>query len=59
MLTTKITFALADLIRVWPKCRDKKACVDDWVKFVKWKMVSYKLSYTDKRIKEAILVCEY
>ena len=51
MLTTKITFALADRIREWRKCRDKNPSIDEFVKFVQWKLEDYKLSGSDKRIK--------
>ena len=48
MLTTKITFALADWIREWRKCRDKNPSIDECVKFVQWKLEDYKLSDSDK-----------
>ena len=54
MLTTKITFALADWIREWRKCRDKNPSIDECVKFVQWKLEDYKLSESDKRIIEAM-----
>ena len=50
MLTTKITFALADWIRNWRKCRDKNPSIDECVKFVQWKLDDYKLSDSDKII---------
>ena len=50
MLTTKITFALADWIREWRKCRDKNPSIHECVKFVQWKLEDYKLSDSDKRI---------
>ena len=56
MLTTKITFALADWIREW---RDKNSSVDECVKFVQWKLEDYKLSDSDKRIIEYILPYEF
>ena len=43
MLTTKITFALADWIREWRKCQDKNPSINECVKFVQWKMENYKL----------------
>ncbi len=49
MLTTKITFALADSIREWRKCRDKNPSIDKFVKFVQKKLEDYKLSYSDKK----------
>ena len=58
MLTTKITFALADWIRECHKCRDKNPSIDDCVKFVQWKLDDYKLSDSDKRIIESILLYE-
>ncbi|MDA9728772.1 hypothetical protein N9U52_00815 [Prochlorococcus sp. AH-736-N17] len=58
MLTTKITFALADWIREWRKCRDKNPSIDECVQFVQWKLEDYKLSDSDKRIIESILLYE-
>ena len=58
MLTTKITFALADWIREWRKCRDKNPSIAECVKFVQWKLEDYKLSDSDKRIIESILLYE-
>ena len=57
MLTTKITFALADWIREWRNCRDNNPS-NDCVKFVQWKLEDYKLSDSDKRIIESILLYE-
>ena len=56
MITTKITFALADWIREWRKCRHKNPSIDECVKFVQWKLEDYKLSDSDKRIIESILL---
>ncbi len=56
MITTKITFALADWIREWRKCLDNNPSIDECVKFVKWKLEDYKLSDSDKRIIESILL---
>ena len=58
MLTTKITFALADWISEWRKCRDNNPSIDECVKFVEWKLEDYKLSDSDKRIIESILLYE-
>ena len=58
MLTTKITFVLADCIRDWRECRDKNPFIDECVKFVQWKLYDYKLSDSDKRIIESILLYE-
>ena len=56
MLTTKITFALADWIRDWLKCLDKNPSIDKFIKSVQWKLEDYKLSDIDKRIIEYILL---
>ena len=58
MLTTKITLALADWIRECRKFRDKNPSIDECVKFVQWKLEDYKLSDSDKRIIESILLYE-
>ena len=58
MLTTKITFALADWIREWRKCQGKNPSIDECVKFVQWKLKDYKLSDSDKRVIETILLYE-
>jgi len=58
MLTTKITFALEDWIVEWNKCLDNNLFIDECVKFVQWKLEDYKLSDSDKRIIESILLYE-
>ncbi len=58
MLTTKITFALADWIKEWRKCRDYNPSIDECIKFVEWKLEDYKLTDSDKRIIETILFYE-
>jgi len=58
MLTRKRTFALADWIRELRKCRNKNPSIDECVKFVQWKLEDYKLSDSDKRIIESILLYE-
>ena len=58
MLTTKITFALADWIREWRMCREKNLSIDECVKFVERILEDYKLSDSDKRIIESILLYE-
>tara|TARA_Y100000766_G_C18408725_1_gene366323 strand:+ start:162 stop:344 length:183 start_codon:yes stop_codon:yes gene_type:complete len=58
MLTTKITFALAEWIREWRKCRDKNPSIEDCIKFAEWKLEDYKLTDSDKRIIESILLYE-
>ena len=57
-LTIKITFALADWIREWRKCRDKNPSIDECIQFVEWKLEDYKLTDSDKRIIESILLYE-
>ena len=57
-LTSKITFALVDWIREWHKCGDKNPSIDACVIFVQWKMEDYKLSDSNKRIIESILLYE-
>ena len=58
MLTTKITYALADWIREWRKCRNEPPSLDDCIKFAEWKLENYKLNDSDKRIIETILLYE-
>ena len=58
MLTSKISFALADWIREWRKCRDKNPSIDECIKFVEWKLGDYKVNDSDKRIIESILLYE-
>ena len=58
MLTTKITYALADWIREWRKCRNEYPSLDDCIKFVEWKMENYELKESDKNIVESILLYE-
>ena len=54
ILTKKITFALANWTSEFRKNRDKNPTIDDFVKFVQWKLEDYKLSDSDKRIIEAL-----
>ena len=58
MLTTKITFALADWIRELRECSDNNPSIDESIKFVQWKLEDYKLSDSDNRIIESILLYE-
>ena len=51
---TKKTFALADWIKDWRKCRDKNPSIDECVKFVEWNLDYYKVSDSNKRIIESI-----
>ena len=47
MLTTKITFALADWIIEWRKCWNNNPSIDECIKFVQKKLEDYKLSDSD------------
>ena len=58
MITTKVTYALADWIRVWRKCRNENPSINDCIKFVEWKMENYKLKDNDRIIIESILLYE-
>ena len=58
MLTTKTTYALADWIREWRKCRNANPTIDDCIKFVEWKVNNYKLKNNDLMIIESILLYE-
>ena len=58
MLTTKVTYALADWIREWRKCRNEDPSIDNCIKFVEWKIENYKLKDNDLTIIESILLYE-
>ena len=58
MITTKITYALADWIREWRKCRNEIPSLDDCIKFAEWKLDNYSLTDRDKTIIEVILLYE-
>ncbi len=58
MLTTKITYALADWIREWMKVRNELPTIDECIKFVDWKTNDYILNENDKIQIEAILLYE-
>tara|TARA_Y100000766_G_C18675030_1_gene491908 strand:- start:64 stop:252 length:189 start_codon:yes stop_codon:yes gene_type:complete len=58
MLTTKITYALADWIREWRKFRKENPSLDDCIKFAEWKIKNYKLTDSDLMIIESILLYE-
>ena len=57
-MLTKLPFVLADWIREWRKCWNKILSIDECVQFVEWKLEDYKLSDSDKRIIESILLYE-
>ena len=58
MLTTKITYALAEWIRDWRKSRNENPSLDDCIKFAEWKIENYNLTDSDRIIIESILLYE-
>tara|TARA_B100000900_G_scaffold196976_1_gene166699 strand:+ start:48 stop:236 length:189 start_codon:yes stop_codon:yes gene_type:complete len=58
MLTTKITYALADWIREWRKCRNENPSLEDCIKFTEWKIENHELTDGDRMIIESILLYE-
>ena len=58
MLTTKVTYALADWIREWRKCRNENPSIENCIMFVEWKIDNYKLKDSDLTIIESILLYE-
>ena len=58
MLSTKVTYALADWIREWRKCRNENPSIEDCIKFVEWKIENYKLKDNDQILIESILLYE-
>ena len=58
MLSTKITYELADWIREWIKIRDESPSIEDCFKFVEWKSEINLLSESDKLQIEAIYIYE-
>ena len=58
MLTTKITYELADWIRVWIKNRNESPSIENCYKFVEWKSEINDLTTSDKIQIEAILLYE-
>jgi hypothetical protein len=58
MLTTKITYALADWIREWRKCRNENPSLEDCIKFTEWKIENNELTDGDRMIIESILLYE-
>jgi len=58
MLTTKITYQLADWIREWIKSRNESPSIENCFQFVAWKSEIKELSATDKIQIEAILLYE-
>mgnify|MGYP001470184356 FL=1 len=58
MLSTKITYELADWIREWIKSRDESPSIENCFKFVEWKSKIIVLTESDKLQIEAILIYE-
>ena len=58
MLTTEITYALADWIIEWRKFRNEDPTLDECLKFVEWKASNYNLTESDRMIVESILIYE-
>ena len=58
MLSTKITYELADWIREWIKIRDESPSIEDCCKFVEWKSQINILTESDKLQIKAILIYE-
>ena len=58
MLTTKITYALADWIREWRKCRNANPSLEHCIKFTEWKIENNELTDGDRMIIESILLYE-
>ncbi len=58
MLSTKITYELADWIREWIKSRDESPSIENCFKFVEWKSKIKVLTESDKLQIEAILIYE-
>ncbi len=58
MLSTKITYELADWIREWIINRDESPSIENCFKFVEWKSNINELTESDKLQIEAILIYE-
>ena len=58
MLSTKITYELADWIREWIKSRNESPSIENCFKFVEWKGKINVLTESDKLQIEAILIYE-
>ena len=58
MLTTKITYDLAEWIKEWIKVRNENPSIEDCMKFVNYKIGEYDLTETDKINIETILIYE-
>ena len=58
MLSTKITYELANWIREWIKNRNELPSIENCFKFVEWKSEINELTESDKLQIEAILIYE-
>ena len=58
MLTTNITYDLAEWIKEWIKVRNENPSIEDCMKFVNYKIGEYDLTETDKINIETILIYE-
>ncbi len=58
MLTTKLTYELADWIREWIKSRNETPSIENCYKFIQWKSENNELTKSDKIQIEAILLYE-
>ena len=58
MLTTKLTYELADWIREWIKIRNETPSIENCYKFIQWKSENDELTKSDKIQIEAILLYE-
>lgn len=57
MLSTKITYALADWIKDWIKTYGNKPEIEHCLKYVTWKIGNdYQLTESDKNIVKTILI---
>ena len=58
MLTTKLTYELAEWIREWIKSRNETPSIENCYKFIQWKSENDELTKSDKIQIEAILLYE-
>ena len=56
MLTTKITYALAEWINDWKKEYGSNPTIQDCIKYVEWKVGEYNLTENDKNLIETIFI---
>ena len=58
MLSTKISYELADWIKEWIKSRNESPSIENCFKFVEWKSNINELTESDKLQIEVILIYE-